>query len=106
MSGIFDFLIGIVAVIGMSALCAIITKRVFSLKLFLTAMNLGFCILMWQGLLPMWMIVVVILSITAMLFAGMVEEKTGVQMPSDISETGDLTEDSRDGLTDREKMKS
>jgi hypothetical protein len=69
MSGIIEYLVITMAVIGMSMACAILKGGGFSFHIFLVSAAIGIALLVWIPLFPVYMISISILILVAMLFS-------------------------------------
>ena len=68
---IMDYIIPLIAVVGLSFACAVLRKGKgieFSLSTFICSMAIGLTALIWIGILPEYTIVMPILIISGMLF--------------------------------------
>lgn len=61
-----DFIIIVMAIFGFSVLCSW-TRNGFSMGVFISAISISMCVLIWQGVLPFYMFVAPILITVAML---------------------------------------
>lgn len=65
---IMDYLIPVGAVLGISAACAMMYEKSFSINVFLTALTIGIAVLCWIPLIPSYSIVISVLIIVGMFF--------------------------------------
>lgn len=73
------YLVPIMAAIGISLACAMISKRGFSINIFITAISISIGILIWTGIAPYYTIVISILLIIGMLFSNTGQPQESVE---------------------------
>lgn len=67
MNAIFEYLVVIAAIIGFGVACSV-TRKGFSLSIFLVSIVIGIAILIWRDILPVYLIIVCAVIMMIILF--------------------------------------